>query len=69
MPANSSQQFDFVLSLIISKQYKTWVTEWRNTGPLNYVLLKTGTDINAFNKNIAKSLIKIQMIQQRKLLP
>ena len=52
MPANSSQQFDFVLSFDYFRTIKEWVTYWRATGPLNFVLLKPGADINAFNKNI-----------------
>ena len=52
MPANSSQQFDFVLSFNYFRTIKDWVTYWRNTGPLNYVLLKPGVDIIAFNKNV-----------------
>ncbi len=52
MPANSSQQFDFVLSFDYFRTVKDWVTYWGNTGPLNYVLLKPGVDINTFNKNV-----------------
>lgn len=52
MPQHSSQQFDFVLSFDYFKTIKDWVTYWGNTGPLNYVLLKKGTDINAFNKKV-----------------
>ncbi len=50
---HSSQQFDFVLSFEYMKQVYPWVTTWNNTGPHNFVLLKKGTDINAFNKRIA----------------
>ena len=52
MPVNSSQQFDFVLSFDYLKTIKTWVTNWYSTGPLNYVLLKPGIDINTFNRNV-----------------
>ncbi len=54
LPAHSSQQFDFVLSFDYFKAIKDWVTHWGNIGPLNYVLLKKGTDINAFNKKVEK---------------
>jgi putative ABC transport system permease protein len=52
MPVNSSQQFDFVLSFDYFKSVKTWVTNWYNTGPLNFVLLKNGVDPRVFNKNV-----------------
>jgi putative ABC transport system permease protein len=50
MPASSSQQFDFVLSFDYFKSVKDWVTDWNSAGPRNFVLLKKGTNINAFNK-------------------
>jgi predicted permease len=50
MPANSSQQFDFVLSFDYFKTIKEWVTDWNGLGPRNFILLRKGTDINAFNK-------------------
>lgn len=50
---HSSQQFDFVLSFEYMKEVYPWVTSWDNTGPHNFVLLKKGTDINAFNNRIA----------------
>jgi predicted permease len=53
MPANSSQQFDFVLSFDYFRMIKPWVTDWYSTGPLNYVLLKPGADVNAFKRNVA----------------
>ncbi|HVX25886.1 MAG TPA: ABC transporter permease, partial [Parafilimonas sp.] len=52
MPANSSQQFDFVLSFDYLKTKQPWVGDWGSTGPLNYVLLKQGTNINTFNNNV-----------------
>jgi hypothetical protein len=39
MPANSSQQFDFVLLFDYFRMIKPWATDWYSTGPLNYVLL------------------------------
>jgi len=53
MSSHSSQQFDFVLSWDYYKSIQNWVTEWNNIGPQNFVLLKKGTDIKAFNKKIA----------------
>ena len=58
MPANSSQQFDFVLSFDYFRTRATWVTYWRSTGPLNYVLLKPGVDANIFKKNVADIIKK-----------
>lgn len=50
---HSSQQFDFVLSFDYFKSIKEWVTRWSDSGPLTYVLLNQGTDINSFNKVVA----------------
>ncbi len=52
-PYHSSQQFDFVLNWDYFKSVQDWVTNWNNVGPQNFVLLKKGTNINAFNKKIA----------------
>ncbi|HEY2722682.1 MAG TPA: ABC transporter permease [Chitinophagaceae bacterium] len=56
--SHSSQQFDFVLSFEYMKDIYPWVKTWNNTGPHNFVLLKKGTDINAFNKKIADVVTK-----------
>jgi putative ABC transport system permease protein len=60
VPAHSSQQFDFVLSFeyLASLPAQHWVKTWNNTGPHNFVLLKPGTDVNAFNKKIASIVTK-----------
>lgn len=50
---HSSQQFDFVLSFDYLYSVQNWVKSWDNTGPHNFVLLREGTDIKAFNKKIA----------------
>jgi len=52
IPVRSSEQFDFVLSFEYYKQIQPWVTTWSNTGPHNFIVLKKGTDVNAFNKRI-----------------
>ena len=59
MPDHSSQQFDFVLSFDYLEDVQAWVKTWNNTGPHNFVLLKKGTDINAFNKKIANVITSI----------
>jgi len=53
IPSHSSQQFDFVLSFDYYFSIRNWVKTWGNTGPHNFVLLKKGTDIKAFNKKIS----------------
>lgn len=53
IPSRSSQQFDFVLSFDYYFSVQSWVKTWGNTGPHNFVLLKKGSDLNAFNKKIA----------------
>jgi ABC-type antimicrobial peptide transport system permease subunit len=58
MPANSSQQFDFVLSFDYLRMVSPWVTDWYSTGPLNYVLLKPGVDGNIFKRNVANVINK-----------
>ncbi len=52
MPANSSQQFDFVLSFEYFATIKEWVKHWNAGGPRNFVLLKKGTDIRVFNRKV-----------------
>lgn len=58
MPANSSQQFDFVLSFDYLRKVSTWVTDWYSTGPLNYVLLSPNADVNSFKRNVANIIRK-----------
>ncbi|MET0637883.1 MAG: ABC transporter permease [Chitinophagaceae bacterium] len=57
VPDNSSQQFDFVLSFDYFKTVKDWVQNWNSSGPVNFVLLKKGTDINDFNKKVENIII------------
>jgi putative ABC transport system permease protein len=60
VPSHSSQQFDFVLSFdyLATMPAQNWVKTWGNGGPHNFVMLKKGTDINAFNKKIASIITK-----------
>lgn len=53
LPTHSSTQFDFVLSFEYLKDIQGWVKSWTNTGPHNYILLKKGTNLASFNKQIA----------------
>jgi hypothetical protein len=52
VPRHSSVQFDFILSFEGFRDDHEWVTNWYNTAPQTYVLLKEGTDISQFNQKI-----------------
>ena len=56
-PANSSLQFDFVLSFELFKDENPWVVEWGNNGPSSYLLLRGDSDPQAFSEKI-KDYIK-----------
>src|SRR5262249_54373854 len=55
VPRNSSEQFDFLLSFEYYKDIQSWVKSWseNNMGPHNFVMLRQGTNVEAFNKKIA----------------
>jgi putative ABC transport system permease protein len=57
-PYHSSQQFDFVLSFEYYHDVQPWIKTWDNIGPHNFILLKKGTDVAAFNKKIAGTIAK-----------
>jgi len=52
VPENSSIQFEYVQTFEAFRDNNEWVTNWFNTAPQTYVLLKEGTDVDAFNKKI-----------------
>jgi len=58
IPDQSSEKFDFVLSFDYMKEVAPWVTKWNNLGPHNYVLLKEGTNVDAFNKQVASIITR-----------
>jgi len=61
LPANSSQQFDYVQSfdhLAEDIPGQSWVKTWGNGGPHNFVMLKPGVDVDSFNKSIANLITK-----------
>jgi putative ABC transport system permease protein len=58
VPVHSSEQFDFLLSFEYYKQIQPWVGTWNNTGPHNFILLKKGTNLEAFNKRIENVITK-----------
>lgn len=57
-PANSTMQFDFVMSDMAYTDEAPWnsinTDHWGSTGPQVYVMLKEGTDIDALNTKVAK---------------
>jgi putative ABC transport system permease protein len=50
--ANSSEVFEYVLSFEDFRDENEWATNWYNTAPQTFVLLKSGADVEAFNKKI-----------------
>ncbi|HET6543414.1 MAG TPA: ABC transporter permease [Chryseolinea sp.] len=58
IPAASSTHFDFVLSFETFREVKPWAGEWSSSGPHVYVVLREGTDVKAFNKNIENFIAK-----------
>jgi len=58
LPVHSSQQFDFVQSFDYLGDVQNWVKTWGNGGPHNFVMLKQGEDVNAFNKRIVHLITK-----------
>lgn len=52
-PSNSSVQFDFVLSFEAAKEINPGLLQWGNSGPLTFVTLKKGTDVDGFSKKIS----------------
>jgi len=61
IPASSSVRFDFVLPfdayLDVAPQYKS---SWNDFGPHTYIVLREGTDIDAFNAKI-KDYFKVKL--------
>jgi putative ABC transport system permease protein len=58
LPVHSSQQFDFVQSFDYLADTQPWVKDWHAGGPHNFVMLKKGTNVNAFNNRIANLILK-----------
>jgi putative ABC transport system permease protein len=57
LPAQSSAQFDFIISFENYKDQVPNVLRWENAGPETFVLLKEGTDIEQFREKV-KDVIK-----------
>jgi predicted permease len=58
LPVHSSQQFDYVQSFEYLADVQGWVKTWNNGGPHNFIMLKKGSDIDAFNKRISSLITK-----------
>ena len=54
LPANSSDQFDFVLSYDFYKDMRGESIHWGNHNAITYLILKEGTDVKQFNEKIAR---------------
>ena len=52
--ARSSIHFDYVLTFEAFREDNEWVLSWFNTAPQTHLLLKSGTDVGAFNAKIAE---------------
>jgi len=57
VPELSHYKFDFLLSYDAYADDNKWMLSWSNNAPGTYILLKKGTDINAFNEKI-KNFVK-----------
>ncbi|MGC4035116.1 MAG: ABC transporter permease [Chitinophagaceae bacterium] len=53
VPANSTQQFDFVMNLNVLLKNDRWAKEWTGSYAETFVVLKRGVDVNSFNKKVA----------------
>ena len=62
LPTNSTNQFDFVLPFESWKKASTIIgreIQWTNNGPLTYIVLREGTDVENFKSKI-KNFTKLQ---------
>jgi putative ABC transport system permease protein len=55
-PANSTDQFDFVLSFDVFQEKNPQFADWGHSGTATYVMLKEGTNPDQFNHKIADFL-------------
>ncbi|MGN7721382.1 ABC transporter permease [Chitinophaga sp. 22620] len=51
--ANATEQFDFVLPIEGQFAKYNWIKSWGNTGVNTRILLREGTDVDAFNRKLA----------------
>lgn len=53
LPPTSSEYFDFVMPLNILTDMRPNLTDWRNSGPNTFIVLKETADVADFNQKIA----------------
>lgn len=53
LPPTSSEYFDFVMPLNILTNMRPNLTDWRNSGPNTFIVLKETADVADFNQKIA----------------
>jgi ABC-type antimicrobial peptide transport system permease subunit len=58
VPRNSTAQFDYLLNWQSFLEVNEWAKDWTNNGPATYILLRKGTNVNAFEKKINRFLDK-----------
>jgi putative ABC transport system permease protein len=59
MPANASEQFDFVLPFEKYRENNRWLESWGNTGILTMVMVRPGVDHEVLNTKLA-DFIKVK---------
>lgn len=52
LPKNSSLQFEYIMPFADYLKTNDWLNQWDNYGVQNFLQLKAGTDLEAFNKRI-----------------
>ncbi len=53
IPANSTMQFDFVLSFEEFEKRYAWALDWNSSGPYTYVVTNENSDLPSLNEKIA----------------
>lgn len=66
-PANSTIQLDAVLNYALFLEKNPKLLKWGNNDPYTYLLLKKGTDVDAFNKKIA-GFVKSKLAASKEVL-
>jgi len=56
LPANASRKFDYVISWEAWLQDNTWARSWGNSGPLTYVMLRSGANAALVDKKLTHFL-------------
>lgn len=56
LPANSTEQFDYLLTWQTFLEGNSWAKDWTNNGPPAYIVLREGTNAKAFEKKLSRFL-------------